>query len=398
MKTSFAAHRGPTAIAILAIASITCGCSQKTEIQTSKQQHTQQEPEQLESAETTQVASATTEAVTRPELNWADFPFMKPNDSVVAVMSPAKLAKSPSISKLIAALPLEDISLTIPPSETEWVAVYTNPLVNADNSLTGEATMVIKLNRPSSTFEIAESRYSNAELKEVSTDDHSYLRVSGLTENTIETTSDAEGNSSEVVNFDTAAEMAVYEYDAYTYVVCEEARLPYVLSQEEETVGDLRTLVTGTESTSPLFFASSIKDRTILKEALAIQAADIQEGGMLQILATNTDQIILSLDTDNEQLLQMSVQTTDAGQATEIEQAIMALVESGSQFVAEMKAFENPQTASIFALARSILSGVAVTSKDAHVQVTVTNPGNLPEAFSTLQTLFGMEVTAASVR
>ena len=397
MKTSFAAHRGPTAIAILAIASITCGCSQKTEIQTSKQQHTQQVPEQPESAETTQVSSANTEAATRPELNWTDFPFMKPNDSVVAVMSPAKLASSPSISKLTAALPLEDISLTISPSETEWVAVYTNPLVNADNSLTGEATMVIKLNRPSSTFEIAESRYSNAELQEVSTDGHSYLRVSGLTENTIETASDAEGNSSEVVNFDTAAEMAVYEYDAYTYVVCEEARLPYILSQED-TVGDLRTLVTGTESTSPLFFATSIKDRTILKEALAIQAADIQEGGMLQILATNTDQMILTLDTDNDQLLQMSVQTTDTEQATAIERAIIASVESGSQFVAEMKAFENPQTASIFALARSILSGVAITSKDAHVQVTVTNPGNLPEAFSTLQTLFGMEVTAASVR
>ena len=200
-------------------------------------------------------------------------------------------------------MPLEDISLTIPPSETEWVAVYTNPLVNADNSLTGEATMVIKLNRPSSTFEIAESLYANGELQEVSTDGHSYLRVSGLTENTIETTSDAEGNSSEVVNFDTAAEMAVYEYDAYTYVVCQEALLPYILSQED-TVGDLRTLVTGTESTSPLFFATSIKDRTILKEALAIQAADIQaadiqEGGMLQILATNTDQMILTLDTDN---------------------------------------------------------------------------------------------------
>jgi hypothetical protein len=375
---------------------ILSGCGRQTvnPTQISGNQQSKQVPEMSGENGKTAVSSTTTDSVAPPELNWTDFPFMKSTDSVVAVMSPANLAKSPSISRLIASLPLEDVSLTIPPSETKWVAVYMNPLVNADNSLTRDATMVIKLNRPSSTFEIAESRFANADLCEVSHDDYQYLRVSGLTKHRIETITDIHGYSREVINFDTAVEMAVFEYDESTYMICEEARLPHVLSLQDAD-SDLRSLVAGTKSKSPLFFATSIKDRTTLKEALARHAAEIQEGGVLQVLAANADQIILTLDTDNQELLHMSVQTTDSDQATELNTAIQTFVESGSQFLMEMTFLETPQTAPVFSLAGDLLSGLSTTTVDSTVSVTVVNPGNLPEAFSALEALFEMEVTSA---
>lgn len=386
-------------IAMLAIAGMFCGCGQTTELptQSSSVQQNDQSRKDSSTAEATEVTSKIVETPKRPELNWTDFPFMQSSDSVVAVMSPATLAESPSIRGLVAVLPLADVSLTIPPSETNWVAVYANPLVNGDNSLTGEMTLVIQLNRPASVFEIAESRFQKCELEEAILDGHAYLKVTGLSDTRIEGSTDADGNTSEVTHFVPAPAMAVYEYDESTFVVCEEARLSYVLNQQHKE-GDLRTLVAATDSTAPLFFAASIKDRTILKEALAVQAAEIQKGGMLQVLAANTDQMILSLDTDNEQLLHMSVTATDAEKAASIDVAIQKSLETGVAFLEDIKTFEPPQTAPIFDVAKSILTSVTTTTNQSSVEMTITNPGNLPEAIHTLHALLGMEVVSASVQ
>lgn len=386
------------ATTLVAMAGLTCGCSQSVEHST-KQSNVKQTDQAAEefTAVHNEVAQTPSKKETLPELKWTDFPFMQNGDSVVAVISPATLAKSPSVSSLVSAIPLGEISLTIPPAETDWVAVYSNPLVNADNSLSGDSTMVIKLNRPSSTYEVAESRFTTGELSEAETGEYSYLQVSGVTQNRIEATTDADGNQSEVINFDNAPVMAVYEYDESTFVVCEEARLPFVLNQQN-LESDLRSLVENTTATSPIFFATSIKERPVLREALAIQAADIQKDGLLQVLATSTEQLVLTLDTDNDQLLHMSVHTAEARQTTAIEKAIRDTVGSGTRLLDEMKLLKSPQTAPLFAMAKNILSGVAVTASDASLSLTIDNPGNLPEAFGTLQELFGMEVASTDVR
>lgn len=386
------------ATTLVAMAGLACGCSQSVEHSTkqSNAKQTDQVEKELTTVHT-EVAKASSKKKALPKLKWTDFPFMQNGDSVVAVISPAALAKSPSVSSLVSSIPLGEISLTIPPAETDWVAVYSNPLVNADNSLSGDSTMVIKLNRPSSTYEVAESRFTTGELSEAEAGEYSYLQVSGVTQNRIEATTDADGNQSEVINFDNAPVMAVYEYDESTFVVCEEARLPFVLNQQD-LESDLRSLVENTTATSPIFFATSIKERPVLKEALATQAADIQKGGLLQILATSTEQLVLTLDTDDDQLLHMSVHTAEAQQTTAIEKAIRETVVSGTRLLDEMKLLESPQTAPLFAMAENILSGVAVTVSDASLSLTIDNPGNLPEAFGTFQALFGMEVASTSVR
>ncbi len=337
-------------------------------------------------------ADSSTSAQTDP-VQWTDFPFMTSADAVVSVIQPAALAESPALQKLLSALPAGKVNLPIPPAETEWVAIYATPLVDDDGSLTGDTTMVLKLNRPSSVYEIAESRFDTDQLEDVEVNGRSYLRVSGLSEESIEVTTDADGKASEILNLNVAPQMAVYEHDEFTFVVCEEGRLPFVLDRSE-IESPLRTLVGNADSRSPIFVAASFRNRPMLSNALKNQASSLDDGGVFQTLAANTEAVVLTGDFDGDDLLTLSLTAAGTEQADSIEQSVQTSAKAAAEFLQQMQAFAAPETKSLFETGQKLVQGVSVSRNGNSIDVAMTNPGNLPAFFSSLAAMFGQKLAA----
>ena len=338
------------------------------------------------------IAKDSSAATQEAPVQWTDFPFMTSADAVVSVIQPAALAESPALKKLFSALPAGKVNLPIPPAETEWVAIYATPLVDDDGGLTGDTTMVLKLNRPSSVYEIAESRFDTDQLEDVEVNGRSYLRVSGLSQETIEVTTDADGNASEILNLNVAPQMAVYEHDEFTFVVCEEGRLPFVLDRSE-IESPLRTLVGNADSDSPIFVAASFQDRPMLSDALKNQASSLGDGSLFQTLAANTESVILIGDFEGKDLLTLSLTAAGTEQADSIEKSVQASAKGAAEFLQQMQAFAAPETKMLFETGQNLVQ-VSVSRNGNTIDVAMTNSGDLPVFFSSLAAMFGQRLAA----
>lgn len=391
---------GKRAIAVSATAALACavfipGCGQST-------------PQPVGQLQTrsghADSASSSTQAVTAEEsapvaeiqsraVQWNEFPFMTSSDAVVSVIQPAALASSPAVRSLLSVLPTGRMDLPISPSETEWVAIYAAPLVDDDGSLTGDTTMVLKFTRPSSVYEVAESRFDSDQFEDVEVDGRSYLRVSGLSEESVEITQDEDGNTSEILNLNVAAPMAVYEHDEFTFVVCEEGRLPFVLAQSENE-SSLRSLVGEPDRATPLFVAASFQNRPILSDALQNQTSTLDEEGVLQKLAANAESVVLTGDLEGQSIFTLSLTGSGTENADAIESSVRSSAEAAQEFLQQMQAFAAPETKSLFETGQNLVKGVSVSRHGNTVDVAMTNPGDLPEFFSSLATLFSQQLAA----
>lgn len=326
-------------------------------------------------------------------VQWNEFPFMTPSDAVVSVIQPAALASSPACKKLLSALPSGGIDLPISPAETEWIAIYAAPLVDDDGSVTGDTTMVLKFNRPSSVYEVAESRFDTEQFEDVIVDGRSYLRVSGLSEESVEVSTDQDGNTSEILNLNVAAPMAVYEHDEFTFVVCEEGRLPFVLEQSDSE-SPLRKLVGVPDNGTPIFVAASFQGRPMLSDALRNQASTLDEESIYQSVAANAESVILTADFEGQNLFTVALTGSGPQNADAIESAVRSSAESAQEFLQQMQAFASPETRFLFATGQDLVKGVSVSRHGNTVDVAMTNPGDLPEFFSSLATLFSQQLAA----
>ncbi|MEO1999460.1 MAG: hypothetical protein ABGZ17_29795, partial [Planctomycetaceae bacterium] len=319
-------------------------------------------------------------------LQWTDFPFMTAADRLVAVVQPATLAESATLISALELLPLGDNNLPIPPSETEWVAIYAAPLIDDDGGITGDVTVVLKLNRPSSVSEIAESRFDTDQFESVEADGLSYLRVSGLTRESKDQPTDADSKSRGIVNLEVVPDMAVYEYDEYTYVVCEEGRLDFVLNRSD-IESPLRDLVGQVESKSPLFLAMCFQDRPLVSSALETQAGSLDESKLLQTFAANSEAVVLSGDLEGETMVRMAFKTSANEQADAIERAVHSAVMTGGESLDALRAVASPATQQMVETGQKLLDGIKIERNKMAVDVAITNPGNLPQFFKSLATL-----------
>ena len=341
--------------------------------------------EQSNVGQVQKTAATTATAKQRPVLGWKQLPFISESDRILTVIKPAAMAASPAIAELMKAMPLGGMELRIAPADTDWIAVYATPLVNDDNSFDGFATMVIKLNRPASVYEIAESRFTSDRFEEVETVALSYLRAIERTSNDYIAPS--------IAGADADVAMAVFEYDEQTFVICEEGRLPYILKQTE-TRNSLQTLVADSTDEFQLLVAADITNDQILKEAVVAGAAEIGKGSLLEILAANANTIVLEANLDAEALLQVFATTAADEDTANIETSIAELQGVAKTFLQQMEIFTTEDTRPLVITGQQLLEQLVVERNEASLCMKLRKPGDLSSFFKSFQTLLGQEVAA----
>jgi len=318
---------------------------------------------------------------------------MTDTDRVLAVVQPAALAQSATLNSALKLLPQVDLDLSISPSETEWVAIYAAPLVDDDGGLTGDVTLVMKLNRPSSVTEIAESRFDSDQMEAVEVDGLSYLRVSGLTTESVEQPSGSDSETQGIVNLEVAPVMAVYEHDQYTYVVCEEGRLKFVLDRAE-TQSPLRSLVNDVDPNSPICLAVSFQDRPLLSDAVSKQSESLGNGQLLAGLASNADSVLMTVDLEGDELSRTAITASDDARAAVIEELVRSSVRLGGEFLKQLQGQATPETTALLDTGQKLVDGIQIQRKETTVIVQIMNPGDLPQFFKSLTAMVGPSVPA----
>ena len=321
-----------------------------------------------------------------PPVQWDEFPFMTSNDRVVAIVRPSLLSESATLRNALDLLPFNKSDLPISPADTDWVAIYAAPLVDDNDDLTGDVTLVVKLNRPSSVTEIAESRFATDQFETVADDGLTYLRVSGLTRESAEQPAEADGKTNGVVNVETEPDMAVYEYDEMTYVVCEEGRLKFVLDRSDID-SPLRLLMQHVDRKSSMCIGVCFQDRPLLSAALQTQATKMPGDVLLKTLAANVQSVVASCDLDGETLVNLSLTSSAEDQAVAIEQAVQNAVGSGETSLQALGSDADDTTQQLVKTGQQLLEGIQVARQNMTVEVVVANPGNLPQFFKSLASL-----------
>lgn len=316
----------------------------------------------------------------QPELHWKDAPFSGQADRCAVILNIRQLAASETVGHLAALLPVMQGRLQIAPSETEWVAVYLTALADTDHSIASEATMVVKLNRPSSVYEIAESRFAATEF-EIVQGDVTYLRVIGNPD--LQSAGAAVGFTSE------APMMAVYEYSETTFVICEENRLGTILAEQSASQSDLpdwphrlQPLLQQAADTAHVIVAGSQAGDEYLQAAVRAAADELQQDGPLSLLADNTSGLMAALTFDASELFQLSLTGHSAADPQLMQVSLDQLQQQAEQYL-------NTQQQGLFAtptaFVLSVLQGRRTEVRDQHVSVSVPNPDGMPQAVAALQ-------------
>ena len=354
------------------------GCGNQNQTVVTSETESGKSTEQSQSSET---VAEVEEKKALPELRWQDLPFSGVGDRCAVVLKVRELAESETVGHLAGLIPMGEMNLKITPEETEWVASYFTALADTDHSISSDSTMVIKLNRASSVYEIAESRFQATEF-EIIESDVTYLRVIGNPELVSDDTSLA--FSSE------APMMAVFEYDEKTFVVCEESRLTAVLrnlapqiQESEDELCTLRDMTGSLEDDAQIILAGDYGDDTFLRDAMKANADSMQENGPLSKLAENANSFVAQLNFDADKLLRITMNADADGSREEIEPAVVdELRKVASTFLAQYN--EGPFAAST-AFATSMLDSASLTADETKVTVSLSNPGGMKEAIQSLQ-------------
>lgn len=378
----------------LTLACVAClfiaGCGQSaTETQTASTStaDTEQATPEIQVEPTADVEIA--QADERPELNWQTLPFIAESDKVLTVVKPSVMAKSEAVSALLTALPFGDTELKIAPADTDWIAIYATPLVNDDNSFTGMATMVIKLNRPASVYEVAESRFPEEQFDEIQTEDLSYLRA-------MERKSD-DYISPAIAGPNAAVPMAIFEYDESTYVICEEGRLSFILDQTASP-NSLKELVANTADEFQLLIAADVSEAPVVKEAVVANAAELSKDGILETLAAKANTLVLEANLDADSLMRIAVTTAADEDTVTIEGSIAEFQTSAKEFLQQMELFTTPETKALLTTGQQLIEQLVVARDASSIEMEFRKPGDLSPFFKSLQSLLGQEVAAIEAK
>lgn len=187
--------------------------------------------------------------------------------------------------------------------------------------------------------------------------------------------------------------MAVYEHDAQTFVVCEEGRLQYVVAATK-VQSELRELIANVDGSQSIFFAANLKDRPLVADAVATQAAEFGAGNLIGTLAESGQSFVLSGSLEGDDIFRLAVSSSDENNAQVIQQAVEASAQRATTFLESMQGALSGKALPLWETGNALVRNVAVERNGKKVDVSIANPGNLAEFFQAVGSLLSDEVAS----
>lgn len=158
--------------------------------------------------------------------------FLTEDDTFALIVRPQDLAESSALSVLGNHFSVRD-QVGFESSDMEWVCISGTAKVLEAGHEMENITIIARTVDPVDLNDIADARFPNAEQETIQQDGMEWIRLSGVTRESLEIVKDKRGRSSAVKRIRAAPSMALHRIDSRMFVVCAEERLNDVLMPSE---------------------------------------------------------------------------------------------------------------------------------------------------------------------
>jgi len=158
--------------------------------------------------------------------------FLADDDTFALIVRPQDLAESPALSVLGNHFSVRD-QVGGESSDMEWVGIFGPTKALELGHEMENITIVARTVDPVDLNEIADARFPNAEQEIIQQDGVEWIRLSGVTRESLEIVKDKRGRSCAVKRVQSAPSMALHQIDSQMFIVCAEDRLTDVLTPSE---------------------------------------------------------------------------------------------------------------------------------------------------------------------
>lgn len=197
--------------------------------------------------------SQTVDGVLTPSVVHPD-QFIADDDVFALVARPTELAESSSLSRLLDHF-VSNENVGMDSTHMDWVSVSGTEGALETGHEMENITIAVHTLEVVSPAELLSARFPDASLDSVTRDGVSYIRLTGVTNESLEMVKAQDGTTSAVTRVHSVPAMALYHQDDQTFVFCAESRLETVLQAGSGHY--LRSLLNSYDSEAPVMAAVS---------------------------------------------------------------------------------------------------------------------------------------------